>query len=226
MVDQVNKPPTPPVEIEANLPETLNSAILKSLSKEPSLRFQSAEEFQLALLQVPYEVIPNPPHASNSRVWLAWAAALAVILILAVTTLRGKPLQWLSVRAGQLFRKPDVIAPRPILPTPQPPAVTANFQGPKSIAAESPKFPPVSAAHETTMRPRQTLQAGLPDSQAPVPDESPFVGPQPLASDVDPEAVVKPNHNRLAGGLGKIWHVVRHKKSTASDESCSPSCKQ
>ncbi|HLK22029.1 MAG TPA: serine/threonine-protein kinase [Bryobacteraceae bacterium] len=49
MVAQVQKQPTPLIEIAPEIPEELNAIVLKALAKDPAHRFQSAEEFRLAL---------------------------------------------------------------------------------------------------------------------------------------------------------------------------------
>ena len=44
--------PVPPIDVEPSLPPSLNQAILRSLAKDPSERFLSADEFRETLLQV------------------------------------------------------------------------------------------------------------------------------------------------------------------------------
>jgi serine/threonine protein kinase len=52
MVEQVEKQPAPPIEVEPGLPEPLNDIILGALEKDPSRRFSSADEFRQALMQL------------------------------------------------------------------------------------------------------------------------------------------------------------------------------
>src|SRR2546428_5431672 len=52
MVAHVEKTPMPPIEVEPNVPPSLNRAILRSLEKNPSRRFPSAEQFRQALISV------------------------------------------------------------------------------------------------------------------------------------------------------------------------------
>lgn len=50
MVAQVERTPTPPIEINSGMPAALNGIILKALAKEPKDRFQSADLFRDSLL--------------------------------------------------------------------------------------------------------------------------------------------------------------------------------
>jgi len=52
MQAQLQQAPRPPIEVEADLPESLNQIILMALSKEPARRFQSADAFRDALKSV------------------------------------------------------------------------------------------------------------------------------------------------------------------------------
>src|SRR5262245_38201350 len=52
MVGHVEKSPTPPIELEPNVPLPLNSVILRSLEKDPSRRFPSADQFRQALIDI------------------------------------------------------------------------------------------------------------------------------------------------------------------------------
>jgi len=49
MQAQLQQAPRPPIEVQADLPESLNQIILMALSKEPAQRFQSADAFRNAL---------------------------------------------------------------------------------------------------------------------------------------------------------------------------------
>jgi eukaryotic-like serine/threonine-protein kinase len=52
MQAQLQQTPRPPIEVKADLPESLNQIILMAMSKEPSRRFQSADAFRNALKNV------------------------------------------------------------------------------------------------------------------------------------------------------------------------------
>jgi serine/threonine-protein kinase len=49
MLAHLNEQPKPPIELQPGLPPGLNAIILKSISKEPADRFQTADEFRQAL---------------------------------------------------------------------------------------------------------------------------------------------------------------------------------
>jgi serine/threonine protein kinase len=49
---QVHRQPVPPIKLDPRLPQALNDIILKAVAKDPSARFQSAREFQIALRSV------------------------------------------------------------------------------------------------------------------------------------------------------------------------------
>jgi eukaryotic-like serine/threonine-protein kinase len=52
MQAQLQQTPRPPIEVKADLPESLNQIILMAMSKEPARRFQSADAFRNALKDV------------------------------------------------------------------------------------------------------------------------------------------------------------------------------
>ena len=52
MQAHTNRKPVPPASLNPDIPAALNSAILRALEKEPSKRFNSAEEFKRCLLQI------------------------------------------------------------------------------------------------------------------------------------------------------------------------------
>ncbi len=52
MQAQLQQTPRPPIEVKADLPESLNQIILMAMSKEPARRFQSADAFRNALKNV------------------------------------------------------------------------------------------------------------------------------------------------------------------------------
>jgi serine/threonine protein kinase len=53
MTAHVNQAPTPPVELQPDLPAALNQIILIAIAKEPARRFQTATAFRNALKNVP-----------------------------------------------------------------------------------------------------------------------------------------------------------------------------
>lgn len=162
MADQVEKLPTPPIEVEPNLPDCLNSAILRALEKDPAQRFPSADEFQQALLQVRNMAAP----ASLRRSRVAWAAAAVFLVSLAVAGLLISP--WSHFSIGRLFA-PTMYD-------------SAARQRPLSAAEDGSQRLPT--------RPRTTRARAEP----------------------------KPSDNPVKKALGKVWHLVRHKKSSLKDD--------
>jgi hypothetical protein len=78
MSAQVRQAPRPPAEIEPALPPGLSEIILKTLAKDPDVRFQSAQEFRVALESV--REVPVRKAAAPRKV-LAWATAgIALVL--------------------------------------------------------------------------------------------------------------------------------------------------
>ena len=49
---QINEPPIPPRVFESNIPQDLDAVVMKALSKRPEDRFETAEDFTTALLDV------------------------------------------------------------------------------------------------------------------------------------------------------------------------------
>jgi len=64
MVAQLQKAPLPPIEIQPELPKTLNDIIMTALEKDPAKRFQSAEAFRFALQSVRGAVASLPVAAA------------------------------------------------------------------------------------------------------------------------------------------------------------------
>lgn len=65
----VSETPTPPIVIRPDMPAGLSNAILKAMAKDPNARFQSAEEFRLALQSLALDAgaIVEAPAASSSE---------------------------------------------------------------------------------------------------------------------------------------------------------------
>ncbi|MBV9625657.1 MAG: protein kinase [Acidobacteria bacterium] len=81
MAAHVQKQPKPPVALRADLPAALNEIILRALAKDPSQRFQSAEEFSAALGNLgsmpQQRMIPQPDTATAPSHTAAGATVLA-----------------------------------------------------------------------------------------------------------------------------------------------------
>jgi serine/threonine protein kinase len=171
MADQVEKLPMPPIEVEPNLPDSLNSAILRALEKDPAQRFPSADELQQALLQVRNMgiVFSSAAPASLRRSRVAWAAAVVFFVSLAMAGLLIS--RWSHFSIGRL-----------VTPT----------------------------VYDSAARERPISAAEADDSQR-------FNVPtRPRTTRTRAES--KPGDNPLKKALGKVWHLVRHKKSSLKDD--------
>jgi serine/threonine-protein kinase len=67
MVAQLQKAPLPPIDIQPELPKTLNDIVMTALEKDPANRFQSAEAFRFALQSV-RGAVANLPAVSTQPV--------------------------------------------------------------------------------------------------------------------------------------------------------------
>jgi serine/threonine-protein kinase len=85
MAAHVNTPPPPPIGMRPDLPAELNQIILKALAKDPSQRFQSAEEFRDALASWGEpEPVPQLPATEwgNQRLLLTGVFTFLVVAML------------------------------------------------------------------------------------------------------------------------------------------------
>jgi serine/threonine protein kinase len=69
MAAQVNQPPVPPNEVNTAVPKELGAVVLKALAKDPAERYQTAAEFDEALVKAseaprPVQVGPQPQAAA------------------------------------------------------------------------------------------------------------------------------------------------------------------
>jgi serine/threonine-protein kinase len=78
MADQVGKPPTPPIEIDPEVPPALSAALMRALEKDPDRRFQTAEELRQFLAA---SRSAGDAPAALSRSWLARPRALRVAAV-------------------------------------------------------------------------------------------------------------------------------------------------
>src|SRR5882762_9121910 len=123
MQAQLRQAPRPPIEVQADLPESLNQIILMALSKEPAQRFQSADAFRNALkgvatslktkgatVPMAAEVRPDPgslpapqmfpprAHARGHRGLYITLGAMIVLVVLVAAGLSAP--RWLKTRAN------------------------------------------------------------------------------------------------------------------------------
>jgi len=145
MSGHVERPPAPPIELEPSLPRPLNTAILRSLEKDPSKRFPSADQFRQALLQVQNSGIVSRPPVSRRFSWIIRSAAVLALVALAAAGLLhvgGWPL---------LINAPAAGAGQPIstsLPPAEaaPPAALGSHTRPRSQPREVQRTNPLKRA--------------------------------------------------------------------------------
>jgi hypothetical protein len=112
MLAHVDQPPVPPIELNRDLPEGLNEIILKALNKSAGDRYQTAEDFLMALIPIrdsicgsafaePNPLIPVVSSAPPVRAPMARAAGQAMIWVCAAS---------LAIVAGLQIRR-GVLAP-------------------------------------------------------------------------------------------------------------------
>ena len=95
MLKHTEEPPSPLSTFRQDLPAIVEPVVFKALSKNPDLRYQSAEEFAGELDQLAYN-LANPPSA-GSNIWktafivLAGISLLAVALIYATSVKQTNP---------------------------------------------------------------------------------------------------------------------------------------
>jgi eukaryotic-like serine/threonine-protein kinase len=92
----LNKPPTPPVRINPDLPAQLEGVISKCLEKDRSLRYQTASDLRADLQRFRRDTqsskiaavtaAPVPVPQTRSRKWMAPAAAIVAVAVIALLT--------------------------------------------------------------------------------------------------------------------------------------------
>ena len=231
MAGHIDKPPVPPIEVEPSLPHPLNSAILRSLEKDPAQRFASADEFLQTLKRVgsvgPAFKPASSPSISRSRVILA-ATSVAVVSLAIGGIFRSHEWHWpgkqppaaVSHRPDRLVHESEISVqapPEPIAPTPpvartihsQPPSVTKrppNGSTAMAIVAREPESKPAPES---------------PDLGVQLPEEAPAPAILTPAKE-DGIATAKRSRNPVMRALSKIWHLGRHKKYSSQGDLQRP----
>jgi eukaryotic-like serine/threonine-protein kinase len=164
MMAHVEEAPVPPIELEPSLPPLLNQAILRSLAKDPSERFLTADDYRRTLMQVKAsrtQVKPSrvalPSLPAFQRSWLAGAAAAFAVLTVGVAGFvrshGGHRIH--QPPAAAVVIQPEVQAQKPPIPaSPAPQPVPAE---PRQ-ANNSPQRAPVkiAAAKRAAAKPAAT----------------------------------------------------------------------
>lgn len=115
----VSETPKPPIELRPDMPAGLSNAILRAMAKDPKDRFQTAEEFRLALqaLALDSGVVIEAPAASSDAVstpltpearaqrrkrMLFVAAGLITVVYLGLQFISGPPARESNVPAAEV----------------------------------------------------------------------------------------------------------------------------
>ncbi len=95
MAEQVGTPPTPPIEVDPNVPPAFSAAILQALEKDPNRRFQTAAEFQEVVTRIRSSMNAStgmsPP--TPASFWTLWARPAVLSLLLLATSISSP--RWL-----------------------------------------------------------------------------------------------------------------------------------
>ncbi|MGA2075584.1 MAG: protein kinase [Terriglobia bacterium] len=127
MVAQLQKAPLPPIDIQPELPKTLNDIIMTALEKDPANRFQSAEAFRFALQSV-RGAVANLPVASAQPVAPGFAGQAADVgAAPSATAVVGVPFGQPAAAQVQPTTPYGAAVPIPqVQPTPTPPPPAAK----------------------------------------------------------------------------------------------------
>jgi eukaryotic-like serine/threonine-protein kinase len=133
----LSQPPTPPIELQPEMPAGLNDIILTSIAKEPAARFQSADAFRNAVQAVLRELQEAKTMFQGSR----------------DSSATGQRTPLPHVRTGPITR------PRPTSPTQVPTAssVTPAARPPVATVAST----PVAAASAPAPQPVATMPPAI-----------------------------------------------------------------
>jgi serine/threonine-protein kinase len=124
MTAHIMSSPRPPLELSAGIPAYLSEAVLRSLAKDPTARFQTAREFRNALQgpasQIP--VVPTPKQSSRIKWYFLSAAAIVVVGVGAYLLRPTTPFTPVTANppahTAQLVVRPDPVKPPPASPAP------------------------------------------------------------------------------------------------------------
>jgi len=227
MASQVNEPPVPPMEVEPGLPQPLNSAILRSLEKDPAQRFPSAEEFLQALVPVHNITASSRPASSPSI--LRSRVVVALVSLAIVGFIGSQEWHWLGKPpAAAVVHQPDnpvhggdnsaPAPPEPIAPASAPPSARTIPSQPPTVAKRRPSESPT-----TTVVAREPASTPAPEAPDPGVQSSEQSLATPTPAKEDSDITAKRGRNPFMKALGKIWHLGRHKETSSADDFQHPS---
>jgi len=188
---QLNDAPTPSRQLRADIPDWLDHVLQRSLAKAPSARFQSVDEFRLALLQSanPDQYLPTlapmptPAFAAVPQVSPSGAFAQPPVTATAsppmahqtTVTLQRSHLTGAAVVLAVLVVAVGALAFMMLRGEPEAPAATqAQVAATPGPATTEPATPPPAAAAPATVTPAPAVPATTP---APTPAPAPAAAP-------------------------------------------------
>jgi serine/threonine protein kinase/class 3 adenylate cyclase len=160
-IKHIRETPIDPHELEPSVPEHISSAILKCLEKKPENRFQSVDELEAALAQLPVPTPAEAPAISTSGTVIARPTP--------VPTPAPQPTPYAQTQmATPWSATPPPISPTPVPPIPTPPPLTQS--GTIGVTPPQPTIPEAPP-----------IQAQPAPAPVAVPVPAPVVRPKPRA---------------------------------------------
>ncbi len=237
---QLNEAPTPPMTVNPSLPQALNNIVMRAMVKAPEGRFQTAEEFRVALksLREPHpavaQPVPTPMAAPQAAPTAPAQAAFAPVAAApaAASTAPAKSNRGLWIGLGAAAAVLAVIAAFALLPRVFPTHAGQNrtpasqdSQQPASTADASSATQPAATdgSAQTTPAAGSTPDAGAAAGSTGTAGASPASGGTATAS-----AGQESNPSGAATGSGKKGHKTAvlgaqsPAGSSASSETITP----
>ena len=131
MTAQLQERPKPPSEVRPGLPPQLNGIVLHSMAKEPTERFQSADEFRQALESIRQIILASVPAAAS------FAPVQAPVIPPSATGVAATPTAATSAFTPVAMPSPSSPSSQPMMATPAP--VPTPPQPVSSVMDLSPK---------------------------------------------------------------------------------------
>jgi len=209
MQAQVKEIPRPPIELVRSIPKSLNDVIMQAVSKDPALRFQSADAFRNALSQIaagdapatslpadipalatarppadPGFTVPVAPQSQNNRNLLL---VMGVVLVAAL-------LAGAAVYKSRQHRESDQAAVAPVQAAPP----QANPSTPAdNLPAQSPVAQTTTAQTPAAASPQPAVVARKTKPQVTAPD----YGNSPSAEDMQAQQQAALEQKRLLDAM-------------------------
>ena len=207
MQSHLEQNPVPPLELDPELPASLNEIILMSVAKDPAKRFQTADAFRNALQSlgissarqepaaVPVQTAapaspaaPSPPRQAGSRRGLYMlVGSLATILIIVLAAIQIP--KWLRTTADVVpLEMSSPLEPSELSPSPVPAGEQQEML--PAAGEEQEVLPPMAAESEAglTAPSRQPPPPAPAKPSQPAPSQPSQAQPKPVAAAPKPPA--------------------------------------